>query len=206
MQTNSAITTFQRAAGSEIGMPLGGRGLATLGLSTVPLHATPDMAAAILRSSPVFSGRRLTDEAEAEAIRDLVAYVEKPATRKWIAGRALTLLSQYFAPNMDETVSAAIADDWCEMLSGYPAWAISNGCRWWMSRENQNKSRRPLPGDIQDATSREMGPIRQAKVVLGYGVKATGQEQPKEITPEELDHRRAVSAEVLGKWNRMNEE
>jgi len=186
-------------------MPLGGRGLAMLGSSGVPQHPDPALAADILRSSLVFIGHLPNNEAEAEGIREMVEYLEKPATRKWIAGRALTLLSQYFAPNMDETVAKAIADDWCEMLSGYPAWAISNACRWWMGRENQNKVRRPLPGDIQEAAHREMEKVRVARIALSRGVALPKPEPepPRELTPEDLDRRRQFAEQVMGSMKRM---
>ena len=131
-----------------------------------------------------------------------IAYLSTPAPRKWIAGRVLTLLSQYFAPNMDENISAAIADDWCEMLAGYPAWAIANACRWWMGRENPHKHRRPLPGDIQERAWAEMERIRAAKIVLDRGAIAIDYDppagtRPVRDDPEALEARRAFAAEVL---------
>jgi hypothetical protein len=137
----------------------------------------------------------------------MVEYLEKPATRKWIAGRALTLLSQYFAPNMDESVAKAIAEDWCEMLSGYPAWAIANACRWWMGRENPNKARRPLPGDIQDAAHREMEKVRVARIALSRGValpQPEPQQEARACTPEELERRRQYAAQVMGRIKGMS--
>lgn len=133
-----------------------------------------------------------------------VEYLTAPAPRKWIAGRTLTLLSQYFAPNMDEGVAAAIADDWCAMLADYPAWAIANACRWWMSRENPNKHRRPVPGDIQERCEVEVARTKTAKVVLGWGqIKGNDAPAAPPMTvrddPEAMERRRALSAELLGK-------
>lgn len=132
-------------------------------------------------------------------------YLTAPAPRKWIAGRVLTLLSQYFAPNMDEGVSSAIADDWCAMLADYPAWAIANACRWWMSRENPNKHRRPVPGDIQERCEVEIVRAKTAKVVLGWGqIKVEDAPANPPLTvrddPEAMERRRALSAELLGNF------
>jgi len=209
MLTNSEITTFRKGTSSAIGMPLGARGLAMLGSSTVPAHPDPDLAAAILRSSLVFNGLLADTEEEIEAVYELVDYLEKPAPRQWIAGRALTLLSQYFAPNMDEAVSKAIADDWCEMLSGYPAWAIANACRWWMGRENPHKARRPLAGDIQEAAWREMERVRVARMTIARGVDRgrpdpTPEPPRPSMTPEERARRAAVAASILGGFGQTN--
>lgn len=129
-----------------------------------------------------------------------MARLSTPAPRKWVAGRVLTLLSQYFAPNMDENVSAAIADDWCAMLAEYPAWAIANACRWWMSRENPNKHRRPLPGDIQERCHVETERLRVAKLTLQRGI-AKPPEPPRIVTAEDMEHRRKVAEEVMKKFS-----
>lgn len=202
MQSNSEITTQQGAAGSATGTQHGGHGLATLIGSGRPPHADPALAADILRSSPVFSARLPASTDEADQVDQAIAYLSIPAPRKWIAGRVLTLLSQYFAPNMDEKISAAIADDWCEMLAEYPAWSIANACRWWMGRENQHKHRRPLPGDIQERAWVEMERIRAAKIVLDRGAIAIdyvprSSPRPVRDDPEAMEARRAFAAEVL---------
>lgn len=52
---------------------------------------------------------------------------------------------------------AAIAEDWQEELAPYPSWAISNAARWWMSADNPDRRRKPLPGDIAERAKRERG-------------------------------------------------
>lgn len=206
MQSNSGTTTIQSKPDTVIGMQLGGRGLATLIGSSRPQHATPDLAADILLSSLVFSAQLPESIEEANAVADAVDYLSTPAPRKWIAGRVLTLLSQYFAPNMDEGVTSGIADDWCAMLDRYPAWAIANACRWWMSRENPEKKRRPLPGDIQERAYVEMTQLRAAKITLGRGIaKPTPAQSPER--PPISDEARARNAEYaagfIGKFRAM---
>ena len=206
MPAPSEIITLHGERLSKTGMRLGERGLAMLGSSTVPAHPDPDLAAVILRSSLVFNGLLADTEEEVEAVYELVEYLEKPATRQWIAGRALSLLSQYFAPNMEEAVSKAIADDWCEMLSSYPAWAIANGCRWWMGRENPHKARRPLAGDIQEAAYREMERVRVARITLGRGLSRPYEPEPPrpELTPEDLARRAEYAATLLRGFGQTN--
>lgn len=161
----------------------------------------------MLHSSLVFTGWRPASTEEADHIREMVVQLSTPAPRKWIAGRVLTLLSQYFAPNMDEGVSAAIADDWCAMLADYPAWAIANACRWWMSRENPNKHRRPLPGDIQDRAHVEMERVRVARMMLQRGVEAPKEPEPKRsVTPEDMERRRQFAEEDMVRRRQFAEE
>ena len=185
------------------GMQHGERGLATLIGSDRPQTATPELAADILRSSRVFSARLPASINEVADVYAAIDYLTVPAPRKWVAGRVVTLLSQYFAPNMDESITAAIADDWCAMLADYPAWAIANACRWWMSRENTNKHRRPLPGDIQERAHAELERIRAAQIVLSRGAVANGSQPEAERRfnvqddEAEMARRKAVADEVL---------
>ena len=58
---------------------------------------------------------------------------------------------------------AAIAEDWQEELAPYPSWAIGKAVRWWMSVENADRRRKPLPGDIADRAKREAGILKLAK-------------------------------------------
>lgn len=93
-------------------------------------------------------------------------YLKRPAPSSWIAGRALSLLSHYFISEEDERVAKAKAKDWGDILSGYPAWAINNAAQWWMSMENPERKRKPLPGDIQERAYKEMMGVRAAETVL----------------------------------------
>lgn len=168
----------------------------------IPLHATPDMAHRMMQCSPVFSARRPVSEADADHALKVADYLRKPAARPWIAGRVVTLLSHYFVAQTDEKIAAAVADDWCSMLAEYPAWAIANACRWWMSRENPRKHCKPLPGDIQDRAHIETGPIRSAEIMARLGPeRARGNvpltEPTATLTPHEIAARKAETDSMI---------
>lgn len=103
---------------------------------------------------------------EAMAIERDVARLNAPAPRPWIAGRVVSLLGQYFVAEPESSVMVAIAADWDAELRGHPAWAIQRACRWWMSSENPNRRKRPLPGDIAERAGREMAIVRVAESAL----------------------------------------
>lgn len=203
--TPSVITTFPKAASSKIGMPLGEHGLAMLAnLDELPKHATPEIARRMMDSLPAFSARRSETERELQLAMDACRYLDELPPKKWIAGRVVTLLSHYFVAQTDAAVAEAMADDWCEMLEEYPAWAIANACRWWMSRENPRKHFKPMPGDIQERAHVEMMPIRAALIMIKQGVKSADADKPYEprrATPEEIEHRRKVAEDVLSSFN-----
>lgn len=203
--TPSEITTFPRAQSTKIGMQLGERGLETLAsLDELPKHATPEIAQRMMGSLPAFSARRSETEDELQLAKEVCRYLEEIPPRKWIAGRVVTLLSHYFVAQTDSAVAEAMADDWCEMLEDYPAWAIANACRWWMSRENPRKHCKPLPGDIQERAHVEMMPVRAARIMILQGIqpKQSASEAMRQLSPEEMESRRKFGAEVAARFAR----
>ncbi|KEP68829.1 hypothetical protein DL1_08640 [Thioclava dalianensis] len=127
--------------------------------------------------------------------------LKRPAPTKWITARIATLLTHYFAADIPPQVQEAIAADWVAALRGNPAWAIARACQWWISAENTARRKRPLPGDIEERAAIEMGPVRVAEAVLGFGIKSrpeidhTREPRGGEIP---LERRRAQSQELLG--------
>lgn len=63
----------------------------------------------------------------------------------WIAGRAQTLLSHYFSPDLSPEVVEAAIDDWVKALVGFPKQAIEFACEGYLRDQPR---RRPTPGDI----------------------------------------------------------
>lgn len=158
-------------------------------------------------SLQAFSAQLPGDEAEAELTRDAISYLGTPATGKWIAGRVVTLLSHYFVAQQDASIAEAVAEDWCAMLEVYPAWALSNACRWWMGLDNPRKHCKPLPGDIQARAHAEMEAIRAAKITLQRGIaKRPGPVLVAQADPvgwwepEAVAHRQQVSEEVMNRF------
>jgi hypothetical protein len=181
-------------------MQRGEHGLATLVNSSAPSHPTPDLAAVILRSSQVFSGQQATTEQEARIVAAAVEYLQRPCTRNWVAARAVTLLSHYYQAATDAGVVAGIAEDWCALLEPYPAWAVANACRWWLSRENPRKHLKPIAGDIQERAHIELERVRVAQLTLSRGIALPINKKPAAVSVEDQEHRRAVAASILGNW------
>lgn len=135
---------------------------------------------------------------EAEQAEALLAHLSRPTTAKWLHGRLVALLSHYFVASNDEKVVEAMADDWHALLSPYPAWAIANACRWWLSRDNKDHRKKPMPGDIQERAHIETVHLRVARMALDRGVAGT-QDEPErdEVTPQTTEERQAVAARVM---------
>lgn len=127
-------------------------------------HATPEQAARMTASLLDLRNQPVTTSEEAKQVSLTIEVLSTPATRKWVAGRVATLLSQYFASSVPTEVMAAVADDWQHELAEYPAWAISNACRWWMGAENPDRRKKPLPGDISARSRDEMETVRFARL------------------------------------------
>jgi hypothetical protein len=88
----------------------------------------------------------------------------QPASGEWISGRVLVLLSHYFTMQSDAHITAAIAQDWIDILSGYPQWAIDKACKKYLA--GPNCSRKPIQGNILQLVKGEMLVIKDAENVL----------------------------------------
>jgi hypothetical protein len=153
---------------------------------------------------PGFNGQLPESQTEYDHTADAIAYLETPAPRKWIAGRVVTLLSHFFVAQQEAAVVEAVADDWCAILDKYPAWAIANACRWWLSRENPRKHCKPLPGDIEDRAVAELSRVRVARISLERGISRPRAADEIEVprtgewwTAEERQRRKDFAQSVL---------
>lgn len=148
-----------------------------------------------------FSARPLADEAEANLTREAISYLGTPAPGKWIAGRVVTLLSHYFVAQQEASIAEAVAEDWCEMLEDYPAWALASACRWWMSRENPRRHSKPLPGDIQDRAHFETAGLRAAEIMVRLGpvISEPGRDA---LSPQDIEDRRQRAAEIVAGFSK----
>jgi len=81
-------------------------------------------------------------------------------------GRIATLQAQYYTTAIPEQMQEAIADDWHNELKEYPAWAISNAVRWWMSKDNDKRRYKPMCGDIAERCETEMAIVRVAEYAI----------------------------------------
>ena len=142
----------------------------------------------ITRSWPDLLHTRLNSKTERDLLQDAVDKFSKPAPKKWITGRIAALLLQYFQGETSERMMRVIADDWCHEMQEFPAWAIAKSVRWYISRINPDRRRKPLPGDISDIAQRELGPIFAAKSAIrrfDQGVVLRIEEAPAERMSKE---------------------
>ena len=184
--SSSEITISQKDQHSKIGMLLGGHGLEML--RSLPDHVPPEMVEDITRSWPDLLHTRLNSKTERDLLQAAVDKFSKPAPKKWITGRIAALLLQYFQGEISERMMRVIAADWCHEMQEFPAWAIAKSVRWYISRINPDRRRKPLPGDISDIAQRELGPIFAAKDAIrrfDQGVVLRIEEAPAERMSKE---------------------
>ena len=108
----------------------------------------------------------ISTEIERNQIAAICERLREPVTVKWLMGRIATLQAQYYTTAIPEQMQEAIADDWHHELKDYPAWAISNACRWWMGRHNDKRRYKPMAGDIAERCQYELGVVRLAEVAV----------------------------------------
>ncbi len=172
MKPNSSeITITQRDQHSKIGMLLGGHGLETL--ASLPAHVPPEDAEDITRSW-----------------RDLLhtplgSKTERDVLEQEMFGK---MLAQYFQGDISEGMMKSIADDWRHELQEFPAWSIAKAVRWWTGKDNPDRRKKPLPGDIAERAQKELGPLFVARAAIrrfDTGSVPMIEEKPKERISKE---------------------
>lgn len=110
----------------------------------------------------LLSQRPNTSE-QLEQVKTLMISLSRPSPPSWVQGRVATTLSLYYIGAMPAEVNAMISEDYVRELADYPAWAVFEACRWWTSRENVDRKRKPLPGDLSERAHFETTLIRLAE-------------------------------------------
>lgn len=187
MKPNSSeITITQRDQHSKIGMLLGGHGLETL--ASLPAHVPPEDAEDITRSWRDLLHTPLGSKTERDVLEQAMLKLSTPAPGKWITGRIASLLAQYFQGDISEGMMKSIADDWRHELQEFPAWSIAKAVRWWTGKDNPDRRKKPLPGDIAEQAQKELGPLFVARAAIrrfDTGSVPMIEEKPKERISKE---------------------
>lgn len=84
----------------------------------------------------------------------------------WIAGQVFALLSEYYTAELPASVRDVITARWIKELRDFPAWAIEDACDWWVSRNNRERKRKPVSGDIGARCQEITAPLRAAKTQI----------------------------------------
>lgn len=146
---------------------------------------------------------QIASRTDRDQIVSSIGQLRTPCDQAWLMARVLSLLSQYFAADIPESVKRIEAEDWRAALGVWPAWAIEKACRWWKSDENPDHRRKPLEGDIVERVKFEMGIVSFGAMKVreydaGYAKRTAAPEEVKP-TPEEMEQRRAFAQDVMRK-------
>ena len=120
----------------------------------------------ITRSWPDLLHTPLASKTERDALQQALDKLVTPAPAKWVTGRIASLLAQYFQGDVSESMMKTIADDWYSELRDFPAWAIAKAVRWWIGRDNPDRRKKPMAGDIAERAQKELGPILVAQSAI----------------------------------------
>ena len=130
--------------------------------------------------------------------------LELPANSGQVRKRVVALLSQYFVASGSTELISLQSDDWLEELRGLPFWAIDRAAKWWIGRDNPNRGKKPMPGDISERAIKEQRVTRIMRWRAERAIVAAKQEQAApvaELTPAELEQRRKAAAEIMANLN-----
>lgn len=163
-QSSSEIITTPKDQHSKIGTLLGGHGLETL--RSLPDHVPPEQMEDITRSWRDLLHTPLTSKTERDALEEAMNKLYTPAPAKWITGRIASLLAQYFQGDISEGMMKSIADDWYHELKDFPAWSIAKAVRWWIGKDNPDRRKKPMTGDIAERAQKELGPLMVARAAI----------------------------------------
>ena len=135
--------------------------------------------------------------------------LSKPAPRAWVQGEVAKALVHYFAGVIPPNFAKSIGADYDAELAEFPAWAIVKARRWWLSRENRYRHRKPLPGDLGDHARHETAILRYAEYAVEVFDRTGPQKAPETPrsppSPEEMERRRAQVAKLTERAVRGSE-
>lgn len=117
-------------------------------------------------SLPVLKGLYPTSENELAATKVAVDRLSEKADPAWIAQRVVKLLSHYFVADFHGEAVKAVAKDWLNELREFPDWAIEQACAWWVSRHNEHRRKKPLPGDISERALKKAGFVETGRSLI----------------------------------------
>jgi hypothetical protein len=123
------------------------------------------MALAAERLTHLLPSLQKCSNARTQAV-DLIQILNAPANPAWLMARILALLNPYFEKQTPHAIREMEAEDWALELYGYPKWATEKAARWWKSKENTMRHKRPFEGDIAARAEIEMKFIRNATAGL----------------------------------------
>ena len=112
------------------------------------------------------------------------AYLE-PGPRSEISALVTRVRAHYFVPDVPDAMAQAMADDWVDDLSGFPAWAVKAACDRYRRRQ---ATRAPRPADIIALAEDEIEVERQEmrELELALAAPPSDNAEPRPATPDEI--------------------
>jgi len=149
--------------------------------------------------------KRLEKLEERNEVQATIDRLSKPAPAKLLLERVATTLMQYYVADVGAVAARNVAEDYREELKTYPVWAVRRACRWWLSVKNEERRRRPLPGDIAARVLEEMRPVRGAICkVMAFDRGELPEAPPVEISAEDQERRRAFAENLIAPLRRKS--
>lgn len=110
-------------------------------------------------------------------------------------------MALYYDQDLDPETKAAIREEFVRALSGYPIWAVHKAFDSW----TRSAQRRPTPGEIVILVAREMQPLVD-ELNRRKKEDAEKREYRPELTPAEMEQRRAFAQGVMRRFGYAKEE
>lgn len=130
-----------------------------------------------LQQSPIQGESQRNDVAMA------VMGLTQPAPQQWVMARIASLLSGYYASDVPASIVQMDAEDWAAEVGSFPQWAIQKAVRWWRSAANDNRRKKPMPGDIAARADLEMAIVRVGQRALARFDAGVGPAVHKPASP-----------------------
>lgn len=157
-----------------------------------------------MRSWPDLLWQPIPSRVDRDLVEAGIAALTVPAAKNWILARVAALLTAYYAADVPAQIVQFEAEDWADALAEFPDWAITKAVRFWKGEENPDRRKRPMVGDIAARARFEMGAVVVARRAVKWFDAGNlhpmwpPQDPPRvPPTPEEMEHRRKVAAELL---------
>jgi hypothetical protein len=129
----------------------------------------------------------------AEITIDRINEYNTPADRNWLKGAIFTLLQHYYVRELDEDVQRAIAQDWIDILSKYPQWAIEKARAKYLTEFD----RKPVPKNIVDLCNKEMAKTNKLYFKCKEILRLPLSREVKQVSQDERDKAIADVQELL---------
>jgi hypothetical protein len=158
-----------------------------------------EVASDLERLTHLLPSLRACSQSRDEA-RAVIASISQPAEPVWMMARVAALLLPYYEKDTPQAVRMIEAEDWALELCEFPKWAIEKAVRWWKSKDNDNRRKRPLEGDISARARFEMGAVNAARIAVNGKLVTPKPDTPEPVSEADREYRKSVVEDVMSKF------